>query len=33
MKVLNLVWSSEAHMARLDELAHPDAWYRRVVVS
>jgi coenzyme F420 biosynthesis associated uncharacterized protein len=33
MKVLNLVWSSEAHMARLDELAHPDAWYRRVVAS
>ncbi len=33
MKVLNLVWKSEAHMARLDELAHPDAWYRRVVVS
>ena len=33
MKVLNLVWNSEAHMARLDELAHPDAWYRRVVVS
>jgi coenzyme F420 biosynthesis associated uncharacterized protein len=33
MKVLNLVWSSEAHMPRLDELAHPDAWYRRVVAS
>ena len=33
MKALNLVWSSEAHMARLDELAHPDAWYRRVVAS
>jgi putative hydrolase len=33
MKVLNQVWSSEAHMARLDELAHPDAWYRRVVAS
>jgi coenzyme F420 biosynthesis associated uncharacterized protein len=31
MKVLNLVWNSEAHMARLDELGHPDAWYRRVV--
>jgi coenzyme F420 biosynthesis associated uncharacterized protein len=33
MKVLNLVWSSEANMARLDELAHPDAWYQRVVAS
>jgi len=33
MKVLNLVWNSEAHMARLDELAHPNAWYRRVVAS
>jgi coenzyme F420 biosynthesis associated uncharacterized protein len=33
MKVLNLVWNSEAHMARLDELAHPDAWYQRVVAS
>jgi coenzyme F420 biosynthesis associated uncharacterized protein len=33
MKVLNLVWSSEAHMARLDELAHPDAWYQRVVLA
>ena len=31
MKVLNLVWNSEALMPRLDELAHPDAWYRRVV--
>ena len=30
MKVLNLVWSSEAHMPRLDELGHPDACYRRV---
>ena len=33
MKVLNEVWTSEAHMPRLDELAHPEAWYRRVVVS
>jgi coenzyme F420 biosynthesis associated uncharacterized protein len=33
MKVLNLVWNSEAHMPRLEELAHPDAWYRRVVAS
>src|SRR5260370_4401223 len=33
MKVLNLVWSSEAHIARLDELAHPDAWYRRAVAA
>jgi coenzyme F420 biosynthesis associated uncharacterized protein len=31
MKVLNEVWTSEAHMPRLDELAHPEAWYRRVV--
>ena len=31
MKVLNEVWNSEAHMPRLDELAHPEAWYRRVV--
>jgi coenzyme F420 biosynthesis associated uncharacterized protein len=31
MKALNAVWSSEAHMPRLEELAHPDAWYRRVV--
>jgi coenzyme F420 biosynthesis associated uncharacterized protein len=31
MNVLNLVWNSEAHMPRLEELGHPDAWYRRVV--
>src|SRR5487761_335345 len=31
MKVLNTVWKSEAHMPRLDELAHPQAWYQRVV--
>jgi putative hydrolase len=31
MKVLNEVWHSEAHMPRLGELAHPEAWYRRVV--
>jgi coenzyme F420 biosynthesis associated uncharacterized protein len=31
MKVLNQVWNSEVHMPRLDELAHPEAWYRRVV--
>lgn len=31
MKVLNEVWNSEAHMPRLGELAHPEAWYRRVV--
>jgi coenzyme F420 biosynthesis associated uncharacterized protein len=30
MKVLNLVWSNEAHMPGLDELGKPDAWYRRV---
>jgi coenzyme F420 biosynthesis associated uncharacterized protein len=31
MKVLNTVWTSEAHMPRLAELAKPEAWYRRVV--
>ena len=31
IKVLNQVWTSEAHMPHLDELAHPEAWYRRVV--
>jgi hypothetical protein len=31
MKVLNKVWTSEAHMPRLEELARPDVWYRRVV--
>lgn len=33
MKVLNEVWNSEAHMPRLEELAHPETWYRRVVAS
>jgi coenzyme F420 biosynthesis associated uncharacterized protein len=33
IKVLNEVWHSEAHMPRLDELAHPDAWYRRVILA
>lgn len=31
MKVLNEVWKTEAHMPRLDELGHPEAWYRRVI--
>jgi coenzyme F420 biosynthesis associated uncharacterized protein len=31
MKVLNLVWSSEAHMPGLGELGHPESWHRRVV--
>src|SRR5712691_1215837 len=31
MNVLNQVWKSEAHMPRLDELAHPEVWWRRVV--
>jgi coenzyme F420 biosynthesis associated uncharacterized protein len=31
MKVLNDVWTSEAHMPRLEELAHPENWYRRVI--
>jgi len=33
MQVLNEVWKSEAHMPRLGELAHPEAWYRRVVAT
>jgi len=33
MKVLNQVWTSEVHMPRLDELAHPEAWYRRLVAG
>jgi coenzyme F420 biosynthesis associated uncharacterized protein len=31
MEGLNAVWSSEAQMPRLEELGHPEAWYRRVV--
>ena len=31
MKVLNEVWHSEAHMPRLEELGHSEAWYRRVI--
>src|SRR5882672_4761990 len=31
MKLLNEVWTSEAHMPRLEELAHPEVWYRRVI--
>jgi coenzyme F420 biosynthesis associated uncharacterized protein len=31
MEVLNTVWKSEAHMPRLEELEHPDAWFRRMV--
>jgi coenzyme F420 biosynthesis associated uncharacterized protein len=30
MKALNMVWDGPEQMPRLDELAHPDAWYRRV---
>jgi coenzyme F420 biosynthesis associated uncharacterized protein len=33
INVLNEVWTSDAHMPRLGELAHPEAWYRRVVES
>ncbi|GAC1504247.1 MAG: zinc-dependent metalloprotease [Candidatus Dormibacteraceae bacterium] len=33
MKVLNEVWTSEAHMPRLGELSHPEAWYRRVILA
>jgi coenzyme F420 biosynthesis associated uncharacterized protein len=33
MKVLNEVWNSEAHMPRLEELGHPEVWYRRVVAG
>lgn len=31
MKVLNEVWTSESHMPHLEELAHPEVWYRRVI--
>jgi coenzyme F420 biosynthesis associated uncharacterized protein len=31
MKAVNQVWNSEAHMPHLEELAQPEAWYRRVV--
>ena len=31
MKVLNQVWVDPDHMPRLEELANPDKWYRRVV--
>jgi len=31
LKALNQVWNSEVHMPRLEELAHPEAWYRRVI--
>src|SRR6202165_6094346 len=33
IKVLNEVWTSEAHMPRLGELARPESWYRRVAAS
>ena len=33
MKAVNQVWNSEAHMPRLEELAQPEAWYRRVVAA
>jgi coenzyme F420 biosynthesis associated uncharacterized protein len=33
MKALNTVWTSEAHMPRLEELSRPEAWYRRVVLA
>ncbi len=33
MKILNEVWTSEAHMPRLEELAHPEVWYRRLTLG
>ena len=33
MNILNEVWNSEAHMPRLEELGHPEVWYRRVVAG
>jgi coenzyme F420 biosynthesis associated uncharacterized protein len=30
MKALNLAWLGPDQMPKLEELAHPDAWYRRV---
>jgi coenzyme F420 biosynthesis associated uncharacterized protein len=33
MKVLNLVWEKADNMPRLEELANPDQWYRRVVAA
>jgi coenzyme F420 biosynthesis associated uncharacterized protein len=33
MNVLNQVWVDAGHMPHLEELANPDAWYRRVVAA
>ncbi len=33
MEVLNQVWVDADHMPRLEELANPDTWYRRVVAA
>ncbi len=33
MSVLNQVWVDAEHMPRLEELANPGAWYRRVVAA
>jgi coenzyme F420 biosynthesis associated uncharacterized protein len=33
MKVLNQVWIDAEHMPRLEELANPDTWYRRVIAA
>ena len=30
MEVLNLAWRGPDQMPKLDELAHPESWYRRV---
>jgi uncharacterized protein (DUF2342 family) len=30
MDVLNLAWQGPDQMPRLEELAHPETWYRRV---
>ncbi|MEO8745011.1 MAG: zinc-dependent metalloprotease [Candidatus Dormiibacterota bacterium] len=33
IKILNQVWIDADHMPRLDELANPDRWYRRIVAA
>jgi coenzyme F420 biosynthesis associated uncharacterized protein len=33
MAVLNLAWTDEEHLPRLDEIANPSAWYRRIATA
>jgi len=33
MKALNLAWKGPDQMPKLDELAHPEAWYQRVTTN